>query len=119
MKTVVMNITPHLKLMAEKNGSDLFLTIGAQVSIKINGEMCPINRAIMEPGLVKHIAYSMMNEKQVREFEQTREMNLGLPARRDLSLLRVNLSTARRSLHGNALYQEFHSFHGIARPSQY
>jgi Tfp pilus assembly ATPase PilU len=37
----------------------------------------------MEPGLVKHIAYGMMNEKQVREFEQAREMNLGLPARRD------------------------------------
>jgi Tfp pilus assembly ATPase PilU len=40
MKTAVMNITPHLRLMTEKNGSDFFLTTGAPVSIKINDEMC-------------------------------------------------------------------------------
>lgn len=89
-----MNITPYLKLMAEKNGSDLFFITGAPASIKIEGEMRPINRTPLEPGLVKRIAYSIMDEQQIKEFEQTREMNLGF-AVSGLGRFRVNIYRQR------------------------
>lgn len=89
-----MDITPYLKLMAEKNGSDLFFTTGAPASMKIQGEMRAINRTPLEPGLIKHIAYSMMDESQIREFEQTREMNFALPVT-GLGRFRVNIYRQR------------------------
>lgn len=73
-----MNITPYLKLMAEKHASDLFFTTGALASVKVEGELKPVSRTPLEPGLVKRIAYSVMDEKQIAEFEATKEMNLGL-----------------------------------------
>ncbi len=89
-----MNITPYLKLMAEKNGSDLFFTTGAPASIKIEGEIRPITRAALEPGMIKTIAYGIMDEQQIQEFEQTREMNLGLSVS-GLGRFRVNVYRQR------------------------
>lgn len=89
-----MNITPYLKLMAEKNGSDLFFTTGAPASLKIEGETRPISRTALEPGLVKRIAYSIMDEQQTEEFERTREMNLGLSVS-GLGRFRVNVYRQR------------------------
>jgi len=89
-----MNITPYLKLMAQKNGSDLFFTTGAPASIKIEGEMHPITRTALEAGMVKTIAYAIMDEQQIREFDQTREMNLGLSVG-DLGRFRVNIYRQR------------------------
>ncbi len=45
-----MSIEPYLKLMAQKNASDLFFTVGAPASVKIEGEMRPISRHTMAPG---------------------------------------------------------------------
>ncbi len=73
-----MNIAPYLKLMAEKNASDLFFTTGAPACVKIEGDMKPVSRTALEPGLVKRIAYSVMDENQIKVFEEIKEMNLGL-----------------------------------------
>jgi twitching motility protein PilU len=89
-----MNITPYLKLMAERNGSDLFFTTGAPASVKIEGETRPLSRTPLEPGLVKRIAYSIMDEQQIKEFEQQREMNLGLSVT-GLGRFRVNIYRQR------------------------
>jgi twitching motility protein PilU len=89
-----MNIAPYLKLMAEKNASDLFFTTGAPASVKIEGHVKPISRTPMEPGLVKRIAYSIMDEKQLREFEITKEMNLGISVA-GVGRFRVNIYLQR------------------------
>lgn len=73
-----MNIEPYLKLMAEKNGSDLYLTTGAPVSVKIEGETRPLSKTPLAPGMVKKIAHSVMDEKQIKTFEETKEMNVAL-----------------------------------------
>lgn len=73
-----MNIDPYLKLMAEQNASDLFFTTGAPVCTKIDGVTRRVSRTILEPGVVKKIAYNVMDDQQTREFEMTKEMNLGI-----------------------------------------
>ena len=40
-----------LELMAEKKASDIFISVGAPVSIKINGVTMPINQQIVTPRL--------------------------------------------------------------------
>ena len=73
-----MIVDPYLKLMAEKNASDLFFTSGAFASMKINGVTQRISKTALQPGMTKKIAYEIMSEQQISEFEETREMNLGI-----------------------------------------
>ena len=73
-----MNIDPYLKLMVEQNASDLFFTTGAPVCTKVEGVTRRVSRNVLEPGVVKKIAYSIMDDQQIQEFEMTKEMNLGI-----------------------------------------
>ena len=73
-----MNIDPYLKLMVEQNASDLFFTTGAPVCTKVEGATRRVSRNVLEPGVVRKIAYSIMDDQQIREFEMTKEMNLGI-----------------------------------------
>ena len=70
-----MFVTPLLKLMADKQASDMFFTAGAPIQIKINGTVMPINSQLLDPEQVKKICYELMTELQIKEFEQKHEMN--------------------------------------------
>lgn len=48
-----MDIGYFLKLMTEKNASDMFLTTGAPVYIKIEGKLYPLGNTGLPPGMVK------------------------------------------------------------------
>lgn len=73
-----MTIDPYLKLMAQKAASDLFFTTGAPVCMKVNGITQRISKTALEPGTVKNIAYEILTDQQIKEFEETKEMNLGI-----------------------------------------
>lgn len=89
-----LDIKPVLKFMVEKNGSDLFFSTGAPINIEIEGKTLPVNNQIMAQGMVKEIAYALMSPAQIKEFEETLEMNfaMGLP---DLGRFRVNVFRQR------------------------
>jgi len=70
-----IDITPVLKFMVEKNGSDLFFSTGAAIHIDIEGKTLAVNNQIMSAGMVKEIAYALMSPAQIQEFETTLEMN--------------------------------------------
>jgi twitching motility protein PilU len=89
-----MDITSVLKFMVEKNGSDLFFSTGTSIHINIEGHTLPVNNQTMAPGMIKEIAYGMMSEDQIKEFEQTLEMNFAF-GRRDLGRFRINVFKQR------------------------
>jgi twitching motility protein PilU len=64
------------KLMAEKQASDLFVSCGAPINIKINGVVSAISTQPMDVETVRRIAYELMTKDQAREFENEMEMNL-------------------------------------------
>jgi twitching motility protein PilU len=70
-----MFLMPLFKLMQEKQASDLFFTAGAPIQIKINGTAMPVNGQVLDGSAVKKIAYEMMSDEQIRDFEGTFEMN--------------------------------------------
>lgn len=84
-----MDIGYFLKLMTEKNASDMFLTTGAPVHIKIEGKLYPLGNTGLPPGMVKKIAYSLMDEGQVPQFERELELNIAI-ALPDAGRFRVN-----------------------------
>ena len=89
-----MDIGYFLKLMTEKNASDMFLTTGAPVYIKIEGKLYPLGSTGLPPGMVKKIAYSLMDEGQVPQFERDLELNMAI-AVADAGRFRVNVFKQR------------------------
>ena len=89
-----MDIGYFLKLMTEKNASDMFLTTGAPVYIKIQGKHYPLGSTGLPPGMVKKIAYSLMDEGQVPQFERDLELNMAISVA-DAGRYRVNVFKQR------------------------
>ena len=63
------------QLMAEKKASDVFLSVGAPINIKINGVAMPVNQTLLTADAVKQLLYEVLNEYQIREFESEMELN--------------------------------------------
>ena len=67
-----------LKLMVEKNGSDLFLTVGFPPAIKIDSKLHPVSPKKLTAQHTFELCRSIMNDKQAAEFEKTKECNFAI-----------------------------------------
>ena len=63
------------QVMADKKASDIFLSVGAPINIKINGVAVPVNQTVLNAEAVKTLLYEVLNEKQIREYEEEMELN--------------------------------------------
>ena len=66
-----------LQLMAEKNASDIYLSVGAPINIKISGNAVPVNQTVMTPDTIRQLLYEIITDKQARTFEDELELNTG------------------------------------------
>jgi twitching motility protein PilU len=89
-----MKFNDLLKMLVEKEGSDLFLTTGAPPSIKAYRTLTPLVEQSLPEGLVKKIAYQIMDQDQIAAFEKNPEMNLAV-ADPDIGRFRVNIFKQR------------------------
>ena len=89
-----MEVFTFLNLMVEKTASDLFFSVGAPVNVKIEGITHPLKMPALAPGEVKRLAYSVMNEKQIAEFEARMELNMAISAS-GIGRFRVNVFMQR------------------------
>jgi twitching motility protein PilU len=89
-----MGFTDLLRIMIQKEGSDLFLTTGAPPSMKAYGKLTPMSSQPLPPGAVKQIAYQIMTPEQIKEFEANQEMNLAI-SDPEIGRFRVNIFQQR------------------------
>jgi twitching motility protein PilU len=61
--------------MAEKKASDIFLSVGSPINIKINGVAMPVNQTVLNADAVKTLLYEVLNEHQIGEYEKEMELN--------------------------------------------
>ncbi|NNE64145.1 MAG: PilT/PilU family type 4a pilus ATPase, partial [Gammaproteobacteria bacterium] len=87
-------LEPYLKIMVEKQASDLYFISGAPPNMKVQGKTSPIAKNAFQPGQVEKLAYSLLNDEQVRDFEINRELNLGFTLK-DVGRFRVNIFIQR------------------------
>src|SRR3990170_6614995 len=62
-------------VMADKKASDIFLSVGAPINIKINGGAVPVNQAIRTADTVRQLLYEILTERQIKEYEDEMELN--------------------------------------------
>ena len=84
------------QLMAEKKASDIFITAGAPIHIKIQGHTMPINQQVMDPLMIQRMLGEAITPAQTAVLERDRELNLSF-GRRDLGNFRVNVFWQRNS----------------------
>lgn len=85
------------QLMAEKQASDIFISAGMPIHIKIQGNTIPVNQQQLDSATIEKIAYELMSPDQLKTFEATMEMNLsfGVP---NTGNFRVNIFRQRASI---------------------
>ncbi len=85
-----MQFADLLKLMVEKNGSDLFITAGIAPCIKIHGVVKPVSKTPLTPEQARDLCYSIMTEDKRAEFETTQECNFAINPK-GIGRFRVNV----------------------------
>ncbi|PQA76995.1 PilT/PilU family type 4a pilus ATPase [Rhodoferax sp. TS-BS-61-7] len=71
-------INDLLKLMVSRNGSDLFITAEFPPAIKVDGKITKVSPQPLNSAHTMALARSIMNDKQVAEFERTKESNFAI-----------------------------------------
>ncbi|MHB0888253.1 PilT/PilU family type 4a pilus ATPase [Acidithiobacillus sp.] len=67
-----------LALMVEKNASDLYLTVGAPPTLKIDGKAVAVGTEKVKPGQTVVLAKEILGSERLHDFEQEKEVNLAL-----------------------------------------
>ncbi len=67
-----------LRVMANRDASDLFITAGTQPSMKVDGDIKPVEGEALDGRASRDLCYSIMNEEQRRQFEASKECNFAI-----------------------------------------
>jgi twitching motility protein PilU len=63
------------QVMADKKASDIFLSVGSPINIKINGVAVPVNQTVLNAEAVRTLLYEVLTERQIKEYEAEMELN--------------------------------------------
>ncbi len=92
-----MDFKDYLRILAAKDGSDLYLSTGAPPCAKFHGTLKPLDKAALKLGEVRAIAEAIMNEDQRHDFEHKLEMNLAI-SEPGVGRFRVNIFRQRNEV---------------------
>ena len=90
-----MDVTPYLKLMVEKNASDVFFSAGAPVKIKIEGQTRPVGKTSLSGEMTRAAAYGIMTDAQIQTFERELECDFAISLPDGSARYRVNVFRQR------------------------
>lgn len=62
-------------LMAEKKASDLFLSCGAPITIKINGNSIPVNPTVLDATTFNSLIKEILSDADLEELRREKELN--------------------------------------------
>ncbi len=91
------NFKAVLEQLIRRNASDLHLKVGRPATLRVNGELEPIEQAPLKPEDLKTLAEQLMTARQVKQFAEEKECDfaVGVPG---IGRFRVNVYQQRGSL---------------------
>jgi twitching motility protein PilT len=86
-----------MQQLVQLNASDLHLKVGRPPTVRLNGDLHPLQFAALKPEDLKGLAEQLMNPKQVKQYTEEKECDfaIGVPG---IGRFRVNLYQQRGSL---------------------
>lgn len=91
-----MTVKDLCAAMVKYGAADLYITSGVPPMLKISGAARPLGKAPLTGQHTEHLANSIMNDKQRKEFAEHMEMNLSLNYDKEMgSRFRVNILRQR------------------------
>ena len=85
-----IDVYPFLLELFKRGGSDMFFSVGTPPQIKVEGHTMPLEVPALKCGEVQQMAYQLMSERQIGEFERDLEMNLAVSVS-DSGRFRINV----------------------------
>ena len=85
-----MDFDKLLQLMVQKNGSDLFITADAPISMKVNGTIAPVTKSALTPEQSMTLVKSVMTPSQIKEFDETLECQFAIVDKHQTARFRVS-----------------------------
>ncbi len=73
-----MKITPYLKLMIEKGGSDLYFTPNAPPKMKLDGKMASVGKDPLTPEQVKAAVLGILDKEQAAFYQENLEIDFAI-----------------------------------------
>lgn len=92
-----MLLDRFLKLMAERQASDVYISCDAPINMKVNGVVAPVADTPVDAETVRRIAYEFMSAEQAAVFERELEMNVSHAAP-GIGNFRINIFRQRGTL---------------------
>ena len=90
-------IDQFLKVLAQKDGSDLYLSTGAPPCAKFQGVLKPLSQQPYKSGDIEQIANEIMDPSQRKDFEEVLEMNLAISIA-NVGRFRINIFKQRNEV---------------------
>ncbi|MDH5325431.1 MAG: PilT/PilU family type 4a pilus ATPase [Gammaproteobacteria bacterium] len=87
---VIQDFNELLRMMVERDASDLFITADLPPSLKVHGEIVKLIEHELNPQQTHQLAYHLMDRQLRREFEHNLECNFAI-APDDIGRFRVNV----------------------------
>ena len=88
-----------LKVMIEKNASDLHVTTGSPPRLRIDGKLVNIDHPSLNPADTKALCYSVLTDAQKHKYEENNELDLSFGVK-GLSRFRANIFMQRGAVAG-------------------
>ena len=70
------NINDLLKLVVERKASDLHISAGASIQLRIDEKLVPVTNDILSSEESKELSYSVLSEDQIKKFERDLELDM-------------------------------------------
>jgi twitching motility protein PilU len=72
------NMDRVLRLMAEKNASDVYLAANTAILIRINGQIMQLSDELLTPTQIRQLLGELLTPQQLEELDDTGELNVGI-----------------------------------------
>lgn len=72
------NMERVLRLMAEKNASDVYLSANTPILIKIHGQIMQLSDQVLTTGQTRQLLAELLTPNQLEELDDTGELNVGV-----------------------------------------
>jgi twitching motility protein PilT len=94
---VAFDFKKVLQQLVQMNASDLHLKVGRPPTVRLNGDLLPLEFAPLKPEDLKSLAEQLMNPKQIKQYSDEKECDfaIGVPG---IGRFRVNVYQQRGSL---------------------